>query len=173
MNLAVTCARHFEQDATDEIGMILGEMGDDTPRIEESDLSGILLIKTIVDPVEVCRMIREKIHDEPWTIRYVLRVIPIYRWIRTDLKGIVAESVDLAGAIPKDGKYRITIEKRNSNVSSSEIISGIADAIQRDVSLEKPDRIILVEIFGAYTGVSILEKGDVLSVEREKRQISE
>ena len=173
MNLIVTCARHFEQDATDEISMILGEMGDDTPRIEESDLSGILLIKTTVDPVAVCRMIREKIRDEPWTIRYVLRVIPIYGWIRTDLEGIVSKSIDLAGTIPEGGKYRITIEKRNSNVSTSEIISRIADAIKRDVSLERPDRIILVEIFGAYTGISVLEDGDVLSVEREKRRISE
>ena len=69
--------------------------------------------------------------------------------------------------------YRISIEKRNSDISSQEIISKIADKIKNKVSLEFPDKIILIEILGKNTGVSILKKSDILSVEKTKRSMSD
>jgi tRNA acetyltransferase TAN1 len=73
-----------------------------------------------------------------------------------------------------DGEtYKISIEKRSSDLSSQEIISKIANKIKNKVSLEFPDKIILIEILGNKTGISILKKTDVLSVEKTKRSISE
>ncbi|MBT4535702.1 MAG: RNA methyltransferase, partial [Nitrosopumilus sp.] len=69
--------------------------------------------------------------------------------------------------------YRISIEKRNSNISSKEIITKIANKIKNKVSLDFPDKIILIEILGIMTGVSILEKSDILSLEKTKRSMSE
>ena len=173
MNLIVTCPRHFEAEASDEINEILEEMGDDAVKIEISSLSGILMIETKIDPIDVSHKIREKIHDEPWAIRYIQRTIPIQKWILTDVDKIISESQKLSEKIQENQKYRITIEKRNSEVSSQEIISKIADLIKRDVSLDNPDWIILVEIFGKFTGLSVISSDDILSVEKEKRTISE
>jgi tRNA acetyltransferase TAN1 len=73
-----------------------------------------------------------------------------------------------------DGEtYRISIEKRNSDLSSKEIITKIADKIKNKVSLEFADKIILIEVLGNKTGISILKKSDVLSIEKTKRSISE
>ena len=72
-----------------------------------------------------------------------------------------------------DETYRISIEKRNSDLSSKEIITKIANQIKNKVSLEFPDRIVLIEILGNKTGISILKKSDVLSIEKTKRSISE
>ena len=69
--------------------------------------------------------------------------------------------------------YRISIEKRNSDLSSKEIITKIADKIKNNVSLEFPDKVVLIEILGNRTGISILKKSDILSVEKTKRSISE
>ncbi len=69
--------------------------------------------------------------------------------------------------------YRITIEKRNSDISSTEIISKIADSITNKVSLEKPDWIALIEILGNKTGVSVLKRDDVFSLEISKRGLLE
>ena len=69
--------------------------------------------------------------------------------------------------------YRISIEKRNSDLSSKEIITKIADKIKNNVSLEFPDKVVLIEILGNKTGISILKKSDLLSVEKTKRSISE
>lgn len=173
MNLIVTCPRHFESEATDEIKGILEEMGDESPKIQKSNLSGILLIDSKNNPIDVSHKIREKIHDEPWSIRYVMRVIPIQKWIPNELDKIISEAKKLSEKIQENQKYRITIEKRNSEISSQEIITKIADCVKRDVSLDNPDWIILVEIVGGFTGLSVIEKNDILSVEIEKRAISE
>ncbi len=173
MSLIVTCPRHFEDDAAGEMTHILNGMGDDAPVIQRAGLPGILTAMTDADPVLVCRTIRAMIHDEPWSVRYVLRVIPIREWLCTILDDIVDGAARLAREIGEGKSYRITIEKRNSGISSREIIAGIADRVERTVSLDAPDHIILVEILGARTGISVISSGDILSVEREKRAISE
>lgn len=173
MNLIITCPRHFEPETTDEITKILNSMGDDSPTVQSSYLPGIIMINSTADPVAVTSHIRTMIHDEPWTIRYIQRAIPIQSWIPTDLEGIVSESQRLAGQILGGEKYRITITKRDSNISSREIISKVAHLVDRDVSLDTPDKIILVEIFGKFTGLSVMYDSDIVSVEREKRLMSE
>ena len=173
MNLIVTCPRHFEPDAISEISQILEEMGDESSKIQKSKLSGILLIDTKCNPIEVSHKIREKIHDEPWSIRYISRVIPIQKWIPNELDKIISEAKKISEKIQEDQKYRITIEKRNSDISSQDIITKIAECVKREVSLDNPDYIILVEIVGGFTGISLVEKNDILSVEIEKRSISE
>ena len=59
MNLIVTCPRHFETEASEEINEIIEEMGDDSPKIEKSSLSGILMIDAKIDPIQVSHKIRE------------------------------------------------------------------------------------------------------------------
>ncbi len=172
MNLIVTCPRHFEEDAADEISGILDGMGADLT-VQKSRFSGILMVDAKISPAAVSRHIRERIHDEPWSVRYILRTIPVQKWIATDMEQIVAESQILAGTIRADEKYRVTVEKRDSEISSRDIISRIADLMENEVSLEAPDRIILVEILGDHTGLSVISADDILSVEREKRRISE
>ena len=173
MNLIVSCPRHFETETIEEIKGILEEVGDENPKVTVTNISGLLTVKTSIEPLDVTKRIREKIEDEPWSIRYILRVIPIQVSIETSIEGIIEETLKLAKKIKEDQTYRITIEKRNSNISKSELISKIADGISRKVSLEKYDWIVLVEILGNKTGLSVLEDKDILSIEIAKRALSE
>jgi tRNA acetyltransferase TAN1 len=170
LDLIVTCARHFEGETKEEIADILDELGDSKAHILITDMSGILTVQTNVNSAEIIRKIREKLEDEPWSIRYTLRAIPIFQVVNTDVELITEAALSQIQKIKPDETYRITIEKRNSGISSSEIISNIADKIKNKVSLEKYDWIILVEILGAVSGVSVLKDADVLSVERAKRK---
>ncbi|MBI5697313.1 MAG: THUMP domain-containing protein [Thaumarchaeota archaeon] len=169
MNLIVTCARHFENETKDEIKTILDEIGDQNPEISLTEFSGILSVNTAINPIEVVKKIRQKLEDEPWAIRYTMRAIPISAITKTDIQEIRNAAQNQAKILGPNETYRITIEKRNSSIPSGEIISQIADTIPNKVSLEKYDWIILVEILGGITGVSVLRDEDVLSVEREKR----
>ena len=173
MNLIVSCPRHFETETIQEIKGILAEVGDENPKVTITNISGLLAVETSVEPLDVTKRIREKIEDEPWSIRYILRVIPIQVSIETTPEGIVEETLKLAKKIKEDQTYRITIEKRNSNISKSELISKIADGISRKVSLEQYDWIVLVEILGNKTGLSVLAGKDILSIEIAKRELSE
>jgi tRNA acetyltransferase TAN1 len=93
--------------------------------------------------------------------------------VPTDVESIAKAAMSQIHKIKPDETYRITIEKRNSDISSSQIISQIADKIQNKVSLENYDWMILVEILGGVSGVSILKDEDVLSIERTKRKLGE
>jgi len=163
----------LEPETSDELRAILAQHGDENPEITRTSMSGILIAKTELDPFEVIRKIREKIVDEPWSIRYCLRIIPIEQVTETDLEEISSKVISLMKKVNEKDSYRITIEKRNSEISSTEIISKIADNIQNKVSLEKPDWIALIEILGNKAGVSVLKSDDIFSLEISKRGLLE
>ena len=123
INLIVTCARHLEGDTEDELIDILDKLGDSDVKIAVSNMSGIITVETKLDPIEVVRKMKEMLLDEPWSIRYCLRVIPVQKVVETNIDEI--------------------------------------------------NKIILIEILGIVTGISILKNSDILSVEITKRSMSD
>ena len=173
MNLIVTCARHLEGETEDELIDILDELGDSDVKISVSSMSGIITVQTKLDPIEVVRKMKEMVLDEPWSIRYCLRIIPIQKVVETNIEEIEKSISNMSSEINEKESYRILIEKRNSDISSKEIITKIANRIKNKVSLDFPDKIILIEILGIITGISILKKSDILSLEKTKRSMSD
>ena len=173
MNLIVTCARNLESETKQELLEKLEEMGDSEPKISVTTMSGILTVETKIEPTLVVSKIRESILDEPWSIRYCLRILPIQEVCNTNIKEIEETVEKLSETIQEEETYRISIEKRDSEISSKELISTIANKIKNRVSLEFPDKIILIEILGQKTGIAIIRKADIMSTEKTKRSISE
>ncbi len=173
MNLIITCARHFEPEAEEEFRDILDGLGDSNVSVSITNMSGILTADITMEPIDAISEIREMFLDEPWSIRYCLRMIPVQEVVQTQIEEIENGVVRLHEKIQENETYRILIEKRNSNASSKEIITKIADKIQNKVSLDFPDKIILIEILGNLTGISIIRKSDILSIEKTKRSMSE
>ena len=129
--------------------------------------------ETKLDPIEVVRKMKEMLLDEPWSIRYCLRVIPVQKVVETNIEEIEKMISSIKNQIEEKETYRILIEKRNSDISSKEIITKIANGIKNKVSLDSPDKVILIEILGIITGISILKKSDILSLEKTKRSMSD
>ena len=173
MNLIVTCARHLEGETEDELIDILDELGDSDVKISVSSMSGIITVQTKLNPIEVVRKMKEMVLDEPWSIRYCLRIIPIQKVVETNIEEIEKSISNMSSEINEKESYRILIEKRNSDISSKEIITKIANGIKNKVSLDFPDKIILIEILGIITGISIIKKSDILSLEKTKRSMSD
>ncbi|MDE1844810.1 MAG: THUMP domain-containing protein [Thaumarchaeota archaeon] len=173
MNLIATCSRHLEEEACDEISEIIEELGDDSPRIGKSSFSGIIWADTSIDPFVAIRDIKKIILDEPWRMRYCHRFIPIRHATSSSIENIV-ESVKNQIKIMKDtDTYRITIEKRGSDISSKELIDSIADIIPNKVSLESYDWNVMIQIMGGIVGVSILKEDDIISTLKLKRDSME
>ena len=173
INLIITCARHLEEDTEEELRDILDELGDSEIEVSISDMSGILTAQTKLDPIEVVKKMKEILLDQPWSIRYCLRIIPIQKVIETKIESIEMAISSISNQILDGETYRILIEKRNSDISSKEIITKIAHEIKNKVSLDFPDKIILIEILGGMTGISILKEAHILSIEKTKRSMSE
>ncbi len=173
MSLIVTCARHLEEEAQSELTKILNQLGDNDPKISITKMSGILTADTSVNPLEVTKKIKDIIDEEPWLIRYILRVIPIQCFVNTEYEDIIKKAVEYAEKIKGGETYRISIKKRNSTISSRQLIDSIASKIGNKVSLENPDWIIQIEVLGGKTGVSVLKAQDITSVEKTKRNLLE
>ena len=169
MNLIITCARSLESETKNEISKILDELGDQEPEILNVGMRGILMVDTIIEPSKIIDWIRTKIIEEPWLIRYCLRIIPIQSLTETNIDKIKENVIKLKDSIKKTDSYRITIEKRNASISTNEIITEIAKIFPNKVSLNQPDWIILIEILGNETGISILKNDGMFSLDKAKR----
>ena len=171
MNLIVTCGRNLELEAKNEIKKIINELGDQELEIFNSGMRGILTVNTVINPLEVIDYARNKINEEPWFMRYCLRIIPIQIVTDTDIDKIKQNVIKFKDCIQKNDSFRITVEKRNSVISTKEIITEIAKALPNKVSLEKPTWTILIEVLGEKTGISILKNDVLFSLERSKRNL--
>ena len=169
MNLIITCARSLESETKNEISKILDELGDQEPEILNVGMRGILMVNTIIEPSKIIDWVKNKIIEEPWLIRYCLRIIPIQRITDTEIDKIKQTVIELKDIIQKNDSYRITIEKRNTSISSSEIITEVAEIFPNKVSLNQPDWIVLIEILGNETGISILKDDELFSLDKSKR----
>jgi len=169
LNLIITCARNLESEAKNEIRKILDELGDQEPEILNVGMRGILMVNTIIEPLKIIDCVKNKIIEEPWLIRYCLRIIPIQRMTDTEIDKIKQTVIELKDTIQKNDSYRITIEKRNTSISSSEIITEVAEIFPNKVSLNQPDWIVLIEILGNETGISILKDDELFSLDKSKR----
>ncbi|MBS1260354.1 MAG: hypothetical protein MAG473_00676 [Thaumarchaeota archaeon] len=169
MNLIITCARSLESETKNEISKILDELGDQEPEILNVGMRGILMVNTIIEPSKIIDYVKNKMIEEPWLIRYCLRIIPIQMITETEIDKIKQNVIKLKDAIQKNDSYRITIEKRNTSISSNEIITEIAKIFPNKVSLNQPDWIILIEILGNETGISILKDDGMFSLDKAKR----
>ena len=169
MNLIITCARSLESETKNEINKILGELGDQEPEILNVGMRGILMVDTIIETSKIIDWVRNKIVEEPWLIRYCLRIIPIQSITETNIDKIKQNVIKLKDSIQKNDSYRITIEKRNTSISTNEIITEVAKIFPNKVSLNKPDLIVLIEILGDKTGISILKDSELFSLDKSKR----
>jgi tRNA acetyltransferase TAN1 len=121
-----------------------------------------------LDPFKVIDDLRRILRERPEEFRYTLRVVPIEAVVRTKQEEISRAVEEKSSKILENESFRITVEKRHTELSSRKIVEAIAEKINRKVDLENPDRIVLVEILGRLTGVSIIKPRDILSIAREK-----
>ena len=167
-NLLVTTSRGNEEDVCSEMWYLLGEVGDQAAAVDRTGVTGLVVVKTLLDPFEVIEKLRKVLKERPWEFRYTLRIMPIEKVTRTDLGEIQLIATELASKIAQDETFRVTVEKRFSKIPSSELIEAAATNIERKVSLDRPDRIVLLQVIGKLTGVSVVRPTDIMSVAKEK-----
>jgi len=167
-NLLVSTSKGNENNACSEIWFLLGELGDREALVDRTEVSGLIVAKTKLDPFKVVEGLRKILRERPWEFRYVLKVIPIEIVVRTRIDEIKRAAASLHHKILENEKFRVTIEKRHSDISTKDIINAAVENLNRKVDLNNPDKIILIEVLGRLTGISIIKPNDILSVTKEK-----
>jgi len=168
-NLIATTARGNERPMCNEIVYLLKEeMGDVEAKASKTKIRGLIVAKTTQDPCAVIEKFRSILTERPYELRYALRIVPIQRVVPTDLAEIRKATQELAAKIGDDQSFRVTVEKRFTELHSKDLIEAAVGDITRKVDLHNPNWVLQVEVLGALTGISLLKPTDVLAVVKEK-----
>ncbi|MBA3977241.1 MAG: hypothetical protein H0X50_03465 [Nitrosopumilus sp.] len=168
-NFIATTFRYREDALVDELGELFAEFGDLTATIHTTSVDGLVMGICMKNPVDFVFFLREKLKDEPWEIRYLLRFVPIEQVVLTDVSEIKNVSIELMKKIPANDSFKILIEKRHTNLKKNDIINTIGPFISSKVDLTNPDWILLIEVVGRYTGLSMIKNGVLFSSMIERR----
>jgi tRNA acetyltransferase TAN1 len=144
------------------------ELGDSASAVDKTGVRGLIAAKTALDPYKVIEALRAIVQERPYEFRYALRIIPIEKVVRTDLEEIKRATTELAAKIGENETFRVTVEKRFTSVHSRDFVEAAAAGVQRKADLENPDKILLIEVIGGLTGVSVIKPNDILTVVKEK-----
>ena len=167
-NLLATTSRGNESNACSELCRLLEQIGDSASIIDKTGVVGLIAVKTAFNPFEVIEKFRKILHERPYEFRYTLRIIPIEKVVRTDLGEIQSVATELGSKIKENESFRVTVEKRFTENSARDIVEAAAANIERKVDLNNPDKILLVEVVGGLTGISVIRPDNILSVVKEK-----
>ncbi len=165
-NLIATTLRGQEVLGVATLSSLLAEMGDESAKVEITRIQGVLTAYTKLDPFQVVEMVEEIASKEPFKVAGIMRLIPVELVTQSRVEEIAASVDRLKDKIPPDATYKVMVEKRHTQLSSREVIEAVAARVDRKVSLENPDWIVLVEILGGVTGVSVLRPSQILSLGR-------
>ncbi len=168
-NLLATTSRGNERPMCNELHYLLKEeLGDTQAQVSKTKIRGLIVGKTSLDPCLVIEKFRAILKERPYDFRYALRILPIEKVVPTDLEEIKRATAELAARIGEEETFRVTVEKRFTTLHSRDIIEAAAGDINRKADLENPDRILLIEVLGGLTGLSLLKPSNILAVVKEK-----
>jgi len=167
-NLLVSTRRGEENAACSELWYLLKEIGDPEPLTDITPVKGLIVAKTSLDPFEVVKRLRSFLEEKPEEFQYTLKITPIQKVVKTRIEDIREVAKQLAKNIATEEKFRVTVEKRHTELDRMEIIKVVAEEIDRKVDLKNPDKILLIEIIGNLTGISVLKPSDIFSIVKEK-----
>ena len=173
-NLLATTSRGNERQMRSELSYLLkDEIGDPTPMVGITDISGLVTAKTSLNPCTAIDKLRTILQEHPYKFRYALRIIPIEKVVPTTIDEVKHAASKLAANIAENETFRVTVEKRFTNLHSRDLIEAAVTGIdivssERKVDLENPDKIMLVEVLGGLTGMALIKPNDVLAVLKEK-----
>lgn len=170
-NLIIATYRMRENDCISELWFFASELGDRSLDASKTGLPSLVVAKTRLDPEEFAFKMRERILENPFYFRYILKVTPIQSTVPATLEDIKEAAIRLAAIkLKPDESFKVEAHIRLSELKREEIIDAIATNIKNRVNLDAPDKIIVVEIIGDIAGISVMKPTSIVSVEKLRRE---
>jgi tRNA acetyltransferase TAN1 len=151
--------------------MNLRAIGDTEPVVNKTHVKGVIQGATVLDPVDAILLMREHMKSDPDRYDKLYRVLPVLAWVNTKLVDIVDEVVAQKSKMGSQETFRVTVEKRKTKLRSREVITEVAAVIDNPVDLVNPDWVVLIEIMGEHTGISIVRNNALFNIQKERARI--
>ncbi|MFX1481977.1 MAG: THUMP domain-containing protein [Promethearchaeota archaeon] len=165
-NLLVATPRDRERAAKSEIMYFVGDLLEDAEiKVVPTHISGLLACRTSLDPFDVIHRLREFAIENPYQFRFAIRFTPLEECVDSRIEDIVDATRRLLPKIGEDETFRVTVRRRHTELETMDVVTAVAAEIPRKVNLDAPDKTVLVEIVGDWTGLSVLSgEGEILSI---------
>ncbi|MHA2357711.1 MAG: THUMP domain-containing protein [Candidatus Heimdallarchaeaceae archaeon] len=156
--LLISSARTLERNASSEIYYLLAEVFEykDVKVEPVKQISGLSIAKFSEDPIETFSKIRNASEEDKSIFQFTLKIVPLQYRVLSSLENLKKIAQKIKEEIKETNTWGIRVRRRHSQIARKEIISTIADEIDKGkVDLENPDCYIFVEILGKWSYLSV------------------
>ena len=163
-NLLISTSRFNETNASAELWFSLLTCGDKYPIINNLEVSGLISALTNLKAKEVIHKIKTMLKEDPKFFRYILKMVPIDFICESNIQ-VIKQIVEnhYKEFISDENSFKITLKRRNNDsIERENFIKVIADIIDNNVNLSKPDVDVRFEFIGNTCGIAFLKPDDIL-----------
>ena len=117
-----------------------------------------------MDAKIMIRKIQKILKENPHFFQYILKIIPIDFVCETNLKSLTNLIQNHYKTFIKErDSFKIVLKRRkHEKIERNALIERLASGINNKVDLENPDKVVRIEILGNFSGVSFLQKKDII-----------
>ena len=171
-NLLVTFHPQDAGLAEREVRKRIEEAGGQVEDVERSSINGVFCVQVADDAKGIVRTMREEFADAPHMLAHTFHWVPVDRWVEASDEAMLEAVRDAAQGIGDSQRWMMHVHKRHHPASSEELMLTLTDPIVKGkVDLKHPEKIIAVEVLGAMAGISLLERDEIIDVNRMRQEI--
>ena len=167
-NLLLSCRRFQEAESCQELRRIIEEE-QDLGSLEWCKLTGItclVVAKLEGDAHAFVSRIGRLVKKMPWIVRQLLKIQPIDLVVDSTEDGIREGSKELAKRMSDTSRFRINLNRRDTDLDRDKLLHEIAIQFPGKVDLETYDWVVAVEILGPITGLALVREDEMVSLRR-------
>ena len=164
VSLIVTYDPAHISSCTESVKKLMDTIGAKTTFFK-SKYHGIFLID-VSKPKEVVKKLKTLCKKNKELFGNTHRYIPVDKWVSSKITDMAEAIKSLIPKIGLDEKWKMELEKRYYHkYDYNKLISKLTEVVNREkIDLEKPKKIIKVEIIGSNAAISLLEPDELLLV---------
>jgi hypothetical protein len=171
-NLLITIDERHRSRAGDEILTLLERAGFTNAEITNPPGTGMIGVSVAIRDARACiPRLKEILMQTPFAFQHTHRWLPVESWAAPDAAEL-EKFAKLAGQeIGAASSWGIVVERHNSELDRGLIVSTIAKGIDNpNVSLDAPEKTVLVEVVGKKAALAVVGKDEQLSVDKSMRE---
>lgn len=170
-NLLITIDERLRNIAEADVLRLLARAGIKKAELTESPAWGVVGVHVKeADPRQCVRALHPVFMENPFGFRHTHRWIPVEAWSRADEQELRRFGRLVGKHIGSDDSWGIRLERHSATVGRDAVLGPVAEGISNQhVALDAPNKTVLIEVVGEKAGLSVLESGDQLSVDRSIR----
>ena len=135
------------------------------PKFLEADTPGLFKI-SVKDARKAVKELSKTYKKDKEKFKYTCNYVPIDDWCKSSVAEMQKKIKTFDKVIKNNEKWKMELHKRKYK-DDGKLIVKLTEMINKPkVDLEKPDKIIKVEIIGKEAGISLLNKDELFSVKK-------